>query len=132
VDVSLDNGKQLLLALWPDGMAFAPSGAKELAFRIEPDAAAAHPASREVVAAIASEIARALWRPALARAPRFDHGAFVSDSDGRLIVDLRSVPEVRWALRQRLPAILIEAIRARAIELRDGELVLALAIEGVR
>jgi len=132
VDVSLDNGKQLLMALWPDGVAFAPSGAKELAFRVEPATAASHPASREVVGAIAGEIARALWRPALARAPRSEHGAFVSDSDGRLIVDLRSVPEVRWAMRQRLPAVLIEAIRARAIELHDGQLVLALAIEGLR
>lgn len=131
IDVSFDDGKQLLMALRPDGMAFAPGGAKEIAFRVEPDQAAAQPRCRDVLSAIAGEIARTLWRPALSRAPRSAHGAFVGDENGRLIVDLRSVPEVRWALRQRLPALLIEAIRARAIELVEGRLVLALAIEGL-
>jgi hypothetical protein len=132
VDVSFDDGKQLLMALRPDGMAFAPGGAKELAFIVEPEHAATQSGSSDVIAAIAGEIARALWRPALARAPRFEHGAVVSSERGRLIVDLRTVPEVRWALRQRLPALLIEAIRARGIEIGDGRLVLALAIEGMR
>jgi hypothetical protein len=132
VDVSFDDGKQLLMALHPDGMAFAPGGAKELAFTVEPEQAAAQPGGRDVIAAIAGEVARALWRPALTRAPRSDHGALVSDEGRRVIVDLRSVPEVRWALRQRLPALLIEAIRARGLEVRDGRLVLSLAIEGLR
>jgi hypothetical protein len=131
VDVSFEDGKQLLMALWPDGMAFAPGGAKELAFRVEPEQAASQPGCLDVLSAIAGEIARTLWRPALARAPRSDHGAFVSQDGGRLIVDLRSVPEVRWALRQRLPALMIEAIRARGLEIRDGRLLLALAIEGL-
>lgn len=131
VDVSFEDGKQLLMALRPDGVAFAPGGAKELAFRVEPDHAAEQPGSRDVLSAIAGEIARTLWRPALSRAPRSDHGAFVSYDGGRLIVDLRSVPEVRWALRQRLPALMIEAIRARGIELGEGRLILTLAIEGL-
>jgi hypothetical protein len=133
VDVSFEDGKQLLMALRPDGMVFAPGGAKELAFTVEPEHAAAQGSSRDVIAAIAGEIARALWRPALTRAPRLpDHGAHVSHEGNRWIVDLRSVPEVRWALRQRLPALLIEAIRARGLELGDGRLVLTLAIEGMR
>ena len=131
VDVSFEDGKQLLMALLPDGVAFAPGGAKELAFRVDPEQAASAPGTRDVLSAIAGEIARALWRPALARAPRSDHGAFVSYDAGRLIVDLRSVPEVRWALRQRLPALMIEAIRARALHTSEGRLVLALAIEGL-
>jgi hypothetical protein len=131
VDVGFEDGKQLLMAVRPDGMVFAPGGAKEIAFRVEPDQAAADPGTRDVLSAIAGEIARTLWRPALARAPRSDHGAFVSHEAGRLIVDLRSVPEVRWALRQRLPALLIEAIRARDLSVGDGRLVLTLAIEGM-
>lgn len=113
VDVVFEDGKQLLMAARPDGMAFAPGGAKELAFRVEPESAASQPGGFDVIAAIAGEIARGLWRPALTRAPRGGHGGFVSHLGGRLIVDLRSVPEVRWALRQRIPALLIEAIRAR-------------------
>ena len=56
-----------------------------------------------MLAAIAAEIARSLWRPVLARAPRSDHAALVTADGGQLFVDLRSVPEVRWAQSQRLP-----------------------------
>ena len=63
--------------------------------------------------------------------PRGGHGGYVSLTGGRLITDLRSVPEVRWALRQRIPALLIEAIRARAIEIRDGRVIVTIAIEGM-
>lgn len=132
VDAGFDDGKQLLMAVHPDGIAFAPGGAKELAFRVDPPAAASRPGALDVVAAIAGEIARALWRPALSRAPRGGHGGYVSDLGGRLIVDLRSVPEVRWALRQRIPALLVEAIRARSLEIRDGRLIVTIAIEGLR
>jgi hypothetical protein len=131
VDVVFEDGKQLLMAVRPDGMAFAPGGAKELAFRVEPESAAAQPGCFDVIAAIAGEIARALWRPALTRAPRGGHGGYVSLAAGRLITDLRSVPEVRWALRQRIPALLIEAIRARTIEIRDGRVIVTIAIEGM-
>ena len=132
IDVQFEGGRSLLMALRPDGIAFAPFGPKEIAFAVEPAGALAQPHSHDVVAAIASEIARHLWRPALLRAPRAEPAAQVTGEHERAIVDLRSVSEVRWALRQRLPALLIEAIRTRAIEVGEGQLVLNLAIEGVR
>jgi hypothetical protein len=132
VDVGFEDGRALQMAIRPDGMAFAPGGAKELGFRVDPPAAAQRQGSHEVIWAVAAEIARALWRPALARAPRGGPGGYVSDYDGRLVVDLRSVPEVRWAMRQRIPSILIEAIKPRAIELHDGRLLVTIAIEGLR
>jgi hypothetical protein len=129
VDVSFDEGKRLAMSLRAAGLVFAPGGAKELAFTVEPTEAALDPNGQDVVAAIAGEIARALWRPALARAPRSEHAATVQRHDQTLVVDLRSVPEVRWAQRQRLPALVIEAIKPRAIEIDSGRLVITLALE---
>ena len=132
IDVRFDDGRALRMGLRPGGVAFAPFGPKELAFTTEPPGAIAQPNGHEVIGAIGSEVARQLWRPALMRAPRGEPSAHVTAENVRIIVDLRGVPEVRWALRQRLPALLIEAIRARSVDVGDGQLVLTLAIEGVR
>ncbi len=132
VDASFDDGKRLAMTLAPAGMAFAPGGAKELSFAVEPEQSALEPRGQEVMAAIATEIARGLWRTALARAPRSEPGSVVvSREHATLFVDLRGVPEVRWALRQRLPAALIEALHPRALEIREGRLVLTLALDRV-
>jgi hypothetical protein len=43
-----------------------------------------------------------------------------------MVVDLRSVPVVRWALRQPTRAALIEAIRARAVTIENQRLTITL------
>lgn len=131
VDVSFSDGELLRMALFPEGAAFAPLGAKELSFRVEPHELAQRMRSRDVIGAIAGEIARSLWRPALARAPRSTEPAFVSHDRDRLVVDLRSVPEVRWAMRQRVYSALVELLRPRALEVGEGGLTLLLALEGL-
>jgi len=128
IDLGFDDGSELLMALVPGTIAFAPGGAKELCFSVEPASAAHDGRARDVVAAIAGEIARALWRPALAGAPHADHAAFVSTENEQLVVDLRNVPDVRWALQQGLRAAIIEAIKPRALEARGGHLALPLSV----
>lgn len=128
VDLGFDDGSQLLMALSPATIAFAPGGAKELCFSVEPTSAAHDSRARDVVAAIAGEIARALWRPALAGAPHADRAAFVSTENDQLVVDLRNVPDVRWALQQGLRAAIIEAIKPRALEPNAGHLALPLSV----
>jgi hypothetical protein len=129
--LSFEDGSQLVMALMPAGAMFAPGGAKELSFAVEPREAVSDLRSHDVVSAIAGEIARALWRPALMRAKHSDHGAFVASDNGRLVVDLRTVPEVRWALSQRLPKAVIEALRPRGIEAHDGRLLVLIAIDRI-
>jgi hypothetical protein len=129
VDLSFDDGSALLMALRPSGIAFAPGGAKELSFLVEPPQCAQDLRSRDVLAAIAAEIARSLWRPVLARAPRSELSALVTADDGQLFVDLRSVPEVRWAQSQRLLASVIEALRPRSLDAEPGRLTLMLALD---
>lgn len=128
VDISFGSGSQLLMAIIPDKITFAPGGAKEVRFAIEPPTASQDPRARDVVAALAGEIARALWRPALARAPQSEHSAFVNVEGERLVADLRSVPEVRWAMQQAMRAVIVEAIEPRAIKVELGHLELPLAI----
>ena len=130
VDVSFSDGELMRMSFWPMGAAFAPLGAKELSFRVEPHELAQRPRSRDALGAIAAEIARTLWRPALARAPHSTEPAFVTNERGRLVVDLRSVPEVRWAMRQRVYSALVELLRPRALEVGEGSLTLLLALEG--
>jgi hypothetical protein len=129
VDLSFDDGGALLMALRPKAIAFAPGGAKELIFSVEPGQAASDPRARDVVSAIAAEVARGLWRPALAGAPSSEHCAIVSADGDQLVVDLRSVPEVRWALGQGMRAAIIEAIRPRALEAKPGHLLLPLSVQ---
>jgi hypothetical protein len=128
IDIGFDDGSQLLMAIAPSKITFAPGGAKELAFAVEPGAHAGDPRVRDVVAAIAGEIARALWRPALAGAPHSEHSAFVSVEGESLVVDLRNVPEVRWALQQTLRAAIIDAIQPRSIDVALGHVDIPLAI----
>jgi hypothetical protein len=129
VDLSFEDGSQLLMTLRPAGITFAPGGAKELSFLVEPPEGAQDLRSRDVLGAIAAEIARSLWRPVLARAPRSEHTALVTADGGQLFVDLRSVPEVRWAQSQRLLASVIEALRPRTIDAEPGKLTLTLALD---
>jgi hypothetical protein len=129
VDLSFEDGSQLLMTLRPAGVTFAPGGAKELSFLVEPPEGAQDLRSRDVLGAIAAEIARSLWRPVLARAPRSEHAALVTADGGQLFVDLRSVPEVRWAQSQRLLASVIEALRPRTIDAEPGKLTLTLALD---
>jgi hypothetical protein len=129
VDVSFEEGPPLLFAARSVTAAFATGGAKELAFELDPEEASRHPRSGDVASLIAGEIARTIFRPVLLRAPPAEHSAFVSNEDGRLVVDLRSLPDVRWALRQRLPGAMIQAIRLRGIDLGDGGLRLRVGLD---
>jgi hypothetical protein len=129
VDVALADGTHLATRLRLTGAVFAAGGAKELSFEADPPESAKTPSCRDAVAAIAAELARALWKPVLLPAPESGPADFVALDDGRLVVDLRSVPEVRWALRQRLPAAMIELLRPRSVSITPQGLELQLSLD---
>ncbi|MDH5675744.1 MAG: hypothetical protein OEZ06_26705 [Myxococcales bacterium] len=133
VDLRLDREHHLQFSLFGAGVQFAPGGAKEISFRIDPAEASAKSAARDAVAAIGGEIAKRLWGPVLAAAPAGGHSAFVSETgSGRLFLDLRTVPEVRWAMSRRLQRTFIEAIRLERCEITDGAILLTPSVEGLR
>lgn len=133
IDASYHDGGSLLVTLTPIGSAFAPRGAKELSMRAEPESAALNPRSADIFAAIATEVAHALWGPFL-RAQAAVGGArrTLAQRHGNvLVVDLRSVPAVRAALGQPLTASAIEALGLKAMEVAAGGLKLVPSIAGL-
>ena len=123
--------RDLSVFLLPDRASFAIGGAKELSFRVSPAELCTDPLIADVVAAIAAAVARVLWNAALTGAPGSDHGAFVTRDGDRLVADLRTVPEVRWALERRVSAAMIEAIRLDAFGVNEQGLELTIGIEGL-
>ncbi|HEY2736727.1 MAG TPA: hypothetical protein VGI70_22155 [Polyangiales bacterium] len=131
VDASFRDGGALLVHLVPESVAFAPRGAKEWSLRCEPERAVYDPRCADIVAALATEVARKLWGPFLrGRALPSGRGAIAHRDGTVLVVDLRSVPAVRSALTQPLMAAAIEAFGLRSIEAEDGGLVLVPGVPG--
>jgi hypothetical protein len=97
VDATFDDGESRVFAVVPEKVRFAPRGAKELLFSLEPPESVNDARVRDVVGSVAAAIARALWGPVLG--PREgDEQALVEREGARLRADLRTVPAVRSAL----------------------------------
>jgi hypothetical protein len=123
IDASFRDGGRLLVHVRSLGTAFAPRGAKEWSVGVEPENAAFDPRCADIVVAIAAEVARTLWGPFLRTNHRPRVRAGTAHREGStLVVDLRSVAEVRAALGQPLLAAAIDALSLRRIEAEDGGL----------
>lgn len=133
VDAGLEDKQVLQFSLLPLNAAFAPHGAKEISFAVQPETGAGDLRAVELVGAIAAEIAYAVWGPFLRLAGGSrEHSAFVERDGDILRVDLRTVPEVRAALRQTGTAIPVEMIEIREMTAEPGALNVALGIPGLR
>lgn len=132
LDVGYEDGATLHLALVPEGASFAPRGAKELRFRIEPAEHARSQRVGDLVSQIAGAVARGLWPLVASRGTHALGGAPVDrEASGHVRVDLRSVPAVR-ALEQKGPfALMLEAIDVRRMTATEAGLVLELRLPGL-
>ena len=102
IEATFDDGESVQLSVAPLGARFAPRGAKEVLFHVEPEGMAGRARARDLVGAIAALIAHALWAPFFGRLlnPSFDA---IAERDGSEVrVDLRSVPAVRAAHKKGL------------------------------
>lgn len=125
VDASMTNGREIQFSLAPRGVRFAPRGAKEIAFDVEPPDA--HDSS--IVGALAACIAKATW-PMIAPTGSVDVGAAIVDreSPGRLRVDLRTVPAVRHFASTQAGAMIFDALELESIRVEPGALSLKLKL----
>jgi uncharacterized protein YoaH (UPF0181 family) len=114
VDATFRDGSDLLLTLTPLRSAFAPRGAKELSMRADPDGASYNPRAGDIAAAIATEVAHALWGPFL-RKQSSARRAIAERHGNLLVVDMRTVPAVRAALAQPLLAAGLDAIGLESV-----------------
>jgi hypothetical protein len=125
IDASMTNGKEVQFTLTPRSVRFAPRGAKEISFDVEPPDA--HDAS--IVGALAGCIAKATW-PMISPPDTVDVGSAIveRDSPGRLRVDLRSVPAVRRFASTSAGKMIFDVLELESIRVEPGALALKLKL----
>ncbi len=125
VDASMTNGREVQFSLTPHSVRFAPRGAKEISFDVEPPDA--HDTS--IVGALAGCIARATW-PMIVRPDSPNVGAAIVEREtpGRLRVDLRSVPAVRDFASTQTAAMIFDVLELESIRVEPGALALKLKL----
>jgi hypothetical protein len=130
VDVAFRDGETVACRFVPESARFAPRGAKELVFRVEPVEALRSARTREVAGALAGAIAHTLWSVALGAREGDDVSGAIVDRDGTefVRVDLRTVPAVRRAQGKGPSAMILELLELRAIECEDGEIALVVKL----
>lgn len=131
IDATFADGRALALALRPAGVSFAPHGPKELSFSVDPPELATDSRVHALVLATATAIAKTLWAPAL-RSAEDDTGYAAAERDGAVLrVDLRTIPIVRAALRNRATALLLDAIDLGQVLPADGAIQLEMRLPGM-
>lgn len=125
VDASMRNGREVQFSLTPRAVRFAPRGAKEIAFDVEPPDA--HDPS--IVGALAACIAKTTW-PMIAPPGGVDVGAAIveRESSSRLRVDLRTVPAVRQFASTQAGAMIFDVLELESIHVEPGALALKLKL----
>lgn len=125
VDASMTSGREVQFTLAPRTVRFAPRGAKEISFDVEPPDA--HDTS--IVGALAGCIAKATW-PMIAPADSLDVGGAIVEREtaGRLRVDLRSVPAVRRFASSQSAAMIFDVLELESIRVEPGALALKLKL----
>ncbi len=121
------DGNDLHFSLVPRNVSFAPRGAKEIAFRVEPDESVTQ--SRAIVSAIAGCIAQATW-PFLIPPRTTDLSGAIVDRDGSdgVRVDLRTVPALRKSLAAGLSSMVMELLELEGMVVEPGRLALRLKL----
>jgi len=128
IDAHLEEDQPVQASLIPARVVFAPQGAKEVSFRVDPIQATEQIYRHEFVSAICCEIARAAWGPFLLPYRKPSQWGFVERENNILRVDLRTIPEVRSALNQRFSALAIELFEIKQILLEEGALKLKMSL----
>lgn len=125
IDASMTNGREVQFSLVPRSVRFAPRGAKEISFDVEPPDA--HDTS--IVGALAGCIAKATW-PMIAPPDAVDVGGAIveRESPGRLRVDLRSVPAVRRFASTQAATMVFDVLELESLRVEDGALAVKLRL----
>jgi hypothetical protein len=125
VDASMTSGREVQFSLAPRSVRFAPRGAKEISFDVEPPDA--HDTS--IVGALAGCIAKATW-PMIAPADSLDVGGAIVEREtaGRLRVDLRSVPAVRRFASTQSATMIFDVLELESIRVEPGALAIKLKL----
>jgi len=131
VDASFTRGEPVRVTFVPVAARFAPRGANELVFRVEPPEHAGSARVADLCAALAAAVARAIWAPILPPDDGSAADAIVErDADAELRVDLRSLTPLR-RLRGPQQAVL-DGMPIVGVGATQGALYLQIPVPGVR
>jgi hypothetical protein len=123
LDASFRDGSHVQFRLVPLGARFAPRGAKEVLFRVEPQELARDRRVSDLVSAVAGALAHAVWVALLPHPGSDVSGAIVErDGEDSLRVDLRTVPSVRRMSTRGPRGTLFEAIEVKGLHAEPGRL----------
>ena len=120
------NSEDLSFALTPVGAFFAPRGAKELRFRVEPEERASRATVTDTVGRIGGLIAERLWGPILRST--FGETAQVTRDGANLSVDLRTIPSARRAQSTPTLAVALDVLEVADLWVDEGLLHLKLSL----
>jgi hypothetical protein len=119
------NGHEVHFSLAPVAVRFAPRGAKEISFDVEPPGTFDH----SIVGSLAACIARATWPMILPPDARDVGSAIVErESPERIRVDLRTVPAVRRFASRGTAAMVFDVLELESIRVEPGALALKLKL----
>jgi hypothetical protein len=121
IQATFEQGSTVNLSVLPLAARFAPRGAKEVSFRVEPPELASRAEVRDLVGAIAALIAHTLWAPFFGRVNNPDYDAIAEREGADVRVDLRSVPAVKAAAQRGLTQ-LFDLLELTGLGVADGVL----------
>ena len=126
VDATFDDGSSVTVGFRPSLVSFAPRGAKEISFDIEPLELVNDRRTADLAGMIASLIAKTIWSPMLTGAELTM--PIVDREPGGVRIDLRSIPAVRAQLGQQVLGPLFEVLALGSIDVTRGALALTLKL----
>jgi hypothetical protein len=127
VDAAYDDGRAVVLSTAPELARFAPRGAKEILFSIDPPELAKDSRARELIGAIGAAMARGLWGAFLPPAPGSEV-AFSEREGDRVRVDLRTIPAVESVLRGSPLAQALEIVSIESFTIEDRSIRIRIAL----
>jgi len=130
IEATFVEGDAVSVSVQPLAARFAPRGAKEVTFRVEPPELAGRVEVRDLVGAIAALIAHTLWAPFFGRLLNPIYDAIAERDGADVRVDLRSVPAVRAAAQRGLTQ-LFDLLELSSLAVSEGALRLHIRLPGL-
>ncbi len=131
VDASFTRGTSVRVTFVPVAARFAPRGAKELVFRVEPPEHASGARVADLCAALAAAVARTVWAAILPPDDGSAPDAIVErDANAELRIDLRTLPAIR-RLRGPQQAVL-DGMPIVGVGASENGLYLQIPVPGMR
>jgi hypothetical protein len=123
IEAAFDDERELSFSLRPTGARFAPRGAKEPRFQVEPPELARQSRVRDAAGALGGIVAMRIWGMFLPNRSERAGSAFVeTGGGGSLSVDLRTVPAVRKLEGAGALQLVLDVFEVRAVHAENGGL----------